>query len=94
MDNETPQTPNDGTPVVELRDVNKHFDDLHVLRDVNLSVHKGEVVVTHEMAFARKAADRVIFLADGQILADTDPQTFFSHPDTEQAREFLGELEG
>ena len=45
MDNETPQTPNDGTPVVELRDVNKHFDDLHVLRDVNLSVHKGEVVV-------------------------------------------------
>ena len=255
MDNETPQTPNDGTPVVELRDVNKHFDDLHVLRDVNLSVRKGEVVVilgpsgsgkstlcrtinrletidsgtilfhgeplptdpqqlstlrtkvgmvfqsfnlfdemtalenvmfgptkvlgvaeeearsqamellsgtgmaeqadkhpaelsggqqqrvaiarslamqpevmlfdeptsaldphmvhevldvmtgladsgmtmvvvTHEMAFARKAADRVIFLADGQILADTDPQTFFSHPDTEQAREFLGELEG
>ena len=52
------------------------------------------VVVTHEMAFARKAADRVIFLADGQILADTDPQTFFTHPDTEQAREFLGELEG
>ena len=255
MDNETPQTPNDGTPVVELRDVNKHFDDLHVLRDVNLSVHKGEVVVilgpsgsgkstlcrtinrletidsgtilfhgkplptdpqqlstlrtkvgmvfqsfnlfdgmtalenvmfgptkvlgvaeeearsqamellsdtgmadladkhpaelsggqqqrvaiarslamqpevmlfdeptsaldphmvhevldvmtgladsgmtmvvvTHEMAFARKAADRVIFLADGQILADTDPQTFFTHPDTEQAREFLVELEG
>lgn len=255
MDNETPQTPNDGTPVVELRDVNKHFDDLHVLRDVNLSVHKGEVVVilgpsgsgkstlcrtinrletidsgtilfhgkplptdpqqlstlrtkvgmvfqsfnlfdgmtalenvmfgptkvlgvaeeearsqamellsdtgmadladkhpaelsggqqqrvaiarslamqpevmlfdeptsaldphmvhevldvmtgladsgmtmvvvTHEMAFARKAADRVIFLADGQILADTDPQTFFTHPDTEQIREFLGELEG
>ena len=45
MDNETPQTPNDGTPVVELRDVNKHFGDLHVLRDVNLSVHKGEVVV-------------------------------------------------
>ena len=46
------------------------------------------------MAFARKAGDRVIVLADGQILADTDPQTFFNHPVTEQAREYLGELEG
>jgi len=255
MDNETPQTPHDDAPVVELRDVNKHFGNQHVLQDVNLSVHRGEVVVilgpsgsgkstlcrtinrletidsgtilfhgeplptdpqqlstlrtkvgmvfqsfnlfdgmtalenvmfgptrvlgvgeeearsqamkllddtgmadladkhpaelsggqqqrvaiarslamqpevmlfdeptsaldphmvhevldvmtgladsgmtmvvvTHEMAFARKAADRVIFLVDGQILADTDPDAFFNHPDTEQARELLGELEG
>ena len=50
------------TPVIELRNVNKHFGKLHVLRDVSLSVGRGEVVVTHEMSFARRVADRVIFM--------------------------------
>ena len=39
------------------------------------------VVVTHEMGFARKAGDRVVFMADGAILEDTDPDTFFTNPD-------------
>jgi glutamate transport system ATP-binding protein len=38
------------------------------------------VVVTHEMGFARRAADRVVFMADGAILEDTDPETFFTAP--------------
>lgn len=87
-------------PEVMLFDEPTSALDPHMVHEV-LDVMTGladsgmtMVVVTHEMAFARKAADRVIFLADGQILADTDPQTFFNHPDTEQAREFLGELEG
>ncbi|MDU1524412.1 MAG: ATP-binding cassette domain-containing protein, partial [Cutibacterium granulosum] len=87
-------------PEVMLFDEPTSALDPHMVHEV-LDVMTGladsgmtMVVVTHEMAFARKAADRVIFLADGQILADTDPQTFFNHSDTEQAREFLGELEG
>ncbi|GAB77956.1 L-glutamate ABC transporter ATP-binding protein [Austwickia chelonae] len=47
------------------------------------------VVVTHEMAFARKVADRVIFMAEGQILEDTDPTSFFESPRTERAKDFL-----
>ncbi len=38
------------------------------------------LVVTHEMGFARKAGDRVLFMADGQIVEDTDPTTFFTAP--------------
>ena len=47
------------------------------------------VVVTHEMGFARKAAERIIFMADGTILEDTDPESFFSSPESERARDFL-----
>ncbi|TSD96127.1 amino acid ABC transporter ATP-binding protein [Skermania sp. ID1734] len=50
------------------------------------------LVVTHEMGFARKAADRVIFMADGAIVEDADPQTFFDHPRTDRARDFLAKI--
>ena len=50
------------------------------------------VVVTHEMGFARKAGDRVIFMADGEILEDTDPESFFTNPQHERARDFLGKI--
>ena len=50
------------------------------------------VVVTHEMGFARKAGDRVVFMADGAILEDTDPDSFFTHPQHERARDFLGKI--
>lgn len=39
------QSPRDSAPLVELVDVNKHFGDLHVLKDINLEVRRGEVVV-------------------------------------------------
>ena len=38
------------------------------------------LVVTHEMGFARKAGDRVLFMADGQVVEDTTPEEFFTHP--------------
>ena len=50
------------------------------------------VVVTHEMGFARRAADRILFMADGQIVEDTDPETFFDHPQSDRAKDFLGKF--
>ncbi len=65
--------------------------------DVMVSLAKEGMtmlVVTHEMGFARKAADRVIFMADGAIVEDDDPETFFSNPSSERARDFLGKILG
>ena len=50
------------------------------------------IVVTHEMGFARKAADRVVFMSDGQILEDQKPEDFFEHPKTDRAKDFLSKL--
>jgi polar amino acid transport system ATP-binding protein len=50
------------------------------------------VCVTHEMGFARQVADRVIFMADGQILEEAPPETFFRDPHHPRARAFLGEI--
>jgi glutamate transport system ATP-binding protein len=50
------------------------------------------VVVTHEMGFARRAADRVVFMADGQILEEGTPDEFFEAPRTERARSFLSKI--
>ncbi len=50
------------------------------------------ICVTHEMGFARQVADRVIFMAKGEIIEDADPQTFFQAPKHERTRQFLGEI--
>ena len=50
------------------------------------------LVVTHEMGFARQAADRVIFMDQGQIIEQAPPQTFFSNPQHERARLFLSQI--
>src|SRR5437763_11832303 len=50
------------------------------------------LVVTHEMGFARRAADRVIFMADGEIVEDTTPEEFFTAPKSERAKDFLGKI--
>ena len=52
------------------------------------------VVVTHEMNFARRVADRVVFMADGQILEQGAPDEFFDHPRTARAKEFLDSIKG
>lgn len=65
--------------------------------DVMVSLAKEGMtmlVVTHEMGFARKAADRIIFMADGAIVEDTDPESFFTQPKSERARDFLGKILG
>ena len=48
--------------------------------------------VTHEMGFARSVADRVIFMADGQIVEQAPPQEFFGNPQHEKTRQFLGQI--
>jgi len=50
------------------------------------------VVVTHEMGFARGAANRVVFMADGVIVEETDPNTFFDHPKSDRAKDFLSKI--
>ncbi len=50
------------------------------------------VVVTHEMGFARQMADRVVFMADGQILEEGTPEHFFTNPKNERVRQFLGKI--
>ncbi len=50
------------------------------------------VVVTHEMGFARRAADRVIFMADGRLVEQAPPDEFFSAPKSERAQDFLSKI--
>ena len=50
------------------------------------------VVVTHEMGFARQVGDRVVFMDEGRILEDADPDTFFTAPQHERAKNFLGKI--
>ena len=50
------------------------------------------IVVTHEMGFARKAANRVLFMADGQIVEDAAPEQFFTAPKSDRAKDFLSKI--
>lgn len=50
------------------------------------------VVVTHEMGFARNVADKVWFMADGYIQESAEPKTFFEHPETDRAKDFLAKI--
>ncbi|WP_238351087.1 amino acid ABC transporter ATP-binding protein [Kribbella shirazensis] len=50
------------------------------------------VVVTHEMGFARTAANRVVFMADGEIVEEATPETFFTNPTSRRAQDFLGKI--
>ncbi len=50
------------------------------------------VVVTHEMGFARRAANRVVFMDGGRIVESADPHTFFTNPRSDRARDFLSKI--
>jgi glutamate transport system ATP-binding protein len=50
------------------------------------------IVVTHEMGFARKAADRVVFMAEGEIVEESTPEQFFTAPKSDRARDFLSKI--
>lgn len=50
------------------------------------------ICVTHEMGFARKAADRIVFMADGRILESGTPEEFFDHAQTKRAKDFLSKI--
>jgi glutamate transport system ATP-binding protein len=50
------------------------------------------IVVTHEMGFARTAADRVLFMADGRIVEENTPDEFFTNPQSDRAKDFLAKI--
>lgn len=50
------------------------------------------VVVTHEMGFARQVADRVVFMDDGRIIEEGTPEHFFTNPQNERLKQFLGKI--
>ena len=63
--------------------------------DVMIDLAEGGmtmIVVTHEMGFARTAAHRVLFMADGRIVEENTPQEFFTNPQTDRAKDFLGKI--
>ena len=65
--------------------------------DVMVELARGGmtmVVVTHEMNFARRVADRVVFMAEGRIVEEGTPAEFFDHPKTQRAHDFLDSIKG
>ncbi|MFT8714659.1 MAG: amino acid ABC transporter ATP-binding protein [Leuconostoc pseudomesenteroides] len=68
-------------------------DVLDVMRDIAKDSSMTMLVVTHEMSFAKAVADRVIFMADGQILEDSSTEAFFNNPTEPRAQQFLSQVE-
>jgi arginine/lysine/histidine transport system ATP-binding protein len=64
---------------------------LDVIQDL---AHSGitMVIVTHEMNFAKEVADRILFLDDGKLIEEAEPQTFFNEPATARAKDFLDKV--
>lgn len=62
---------------------------LQVIRSI-VNTDTTMLIVTHEMSFAREIADRIIFMAEGSIIEEGDPQSFFEHPQQERTKKFLG----
>ena len=52
------------------------------------------ICVTHEMGFARQVADRVIFMDDGQIVEQNEPESFFNKPQSDRTKLFLSQILG
>ena len=76
------------TSALDPEMVNEVLDVLTALAKDGMTM----VVVTHEMGFARRVANRVVFMADGQILEIAPPDEFFTNPATARARDFLSKI--
>ena len=76
------------TSALDPEMVNEVLDVMVTLASQGMTM----IVVTHEMGFARKAANRVVFMADGQIVEETDPESFFTAPQSARAQDFLSKI--
>jgi glutamate transport system ATP-binding protein len=76
------------TSALDPEMVNEVLDVMTTLAKEGMTM----LVVTHEMGFARRAADRVLFMADGEIVEDGTPEAFFTSPSTDRAKDFLGKI--
>lgn len=65
--------------------------DLQVVKE-KVKIGMSMLVVTYEMGFAEKVGDRVIFMADGVVVEDSEPQEMFSNPKEQRTRQFLAEV--
>lgn len=66
---------------------------LEIIQKLSDDEHMTMIIVTHEMNFAAKIADEVLFLENGKILEDTPGKEFFAHPQTKRAQEFLDSMD-
>ena len=66
---------------------------LNIIKELADRDHMTMIIVTHEMNFAARIADRVLFLENGKILEETLGKQFFDHPQTKRAAEFLGSMD-
>ncbi|MCF7550015.1 amino acid ABC transporter ATP-binding protein [Pseudonocardia sp. WMMC193] len=76
------------TSALDPEMVNEVLDVMTTLAKEGMTM----LVVTHEMGFARRAAHRVIFMADGEIVEDATPDDFFTNPTSDRAKDFLGKI--
>ena len=76
------------TSALDPEMVNEVLDVMTALAKEGMTM----LVVTHEMGFARRAAHRVVFMADGEIVEDDTPESFFSNPRSDRAKDFLGKI--
>ena len=76
------------TSALDPEMVNEVLDTMIGLADEGMTM----LCVTHEMAFARRVANRIVFMADGRILEEAPPERFFTQPQHEKTRQFLGQI--
>jgi glutamate transport system ATP-binding protein len=76
------------TSALDPEMINEVLDVMTTLAQSGMTM----IVVTHEMGFARRAADRVVFMADGQIVEHGTPEQFFTQASTDRAKDFLSKI--
>ncbi|NKE10859.1 amino acid ABC transporter ATP-binding protein, partial [Kocuria subflava] len=76
------------TSALDPEMINEVLDTMATLAKQGMTM----IVVTHEMGFARRAADRVVFMADGQIVEQNTPEEFFANPQSDRAKDFLSKI--
>lgn len=76
------------TSALDPETIQEVLDVMIKLANENITM----VVVTHEMGFARQVADRIVFMADGEIIEEGKPEHFFTNPDNERVKQFLGKI--
>ena len=76
------------TSALDPEMINEVLDVMARLADTGMTM----IVVTHEMGFARRAADRVAFMSEGQLIEQATPEDFFTNPRSDRAKDFLGKI--
>ena len=76
------------TSALDPEMVNEVLDVMTTLAKEGMTM----LVVTHEMGFSRRAANRVVFMSDGEIVEDSTPDDFFTNPRSDRAKDFLGKI--